>query len=232
MHLFYLPHIDEDHAALPDEEAKHALRVLRLKNGDEVKVTNGTGIMYRARIEELSQKKCALVIISREVVPSPSPVLHLAISPTKNTDRLEWLLEKATEIGIQVFTPLLCDHSERRVQKTDRLLKIAIAALKQSQQAWMPEIREAVSFKDFIREQRTGQKFIAHCREGHRRPLQNSYSPGQDAVIMIGPEGDFSEKETEAAIQEGFQPVSLGEKRLRTETAGLVALHTLVLLNQ
>ncbi len=232
MHFFYIPEIDINNPTLPEEEAKHAVKVLRMKEGDQLRITNGRGLMLDAEIASIASKSCTLKVISSEKVRKPSPERWLAVAPTKNADRLEWLLEKATELGITGLVPILCERSERKVQKTDRLQKIAVAALKQSQQAWLPEIPEPISFPKFLEDGFRGQGYIAHCNEGHKRKLAQLYSIGESVTLFIGPEGDFSNNEVMQAIAKGCQPVSLGTNRLRTETAALFALAVVVTIDQ
>ncbi len=232
MHFFYIPTIDIEHPTLPEEETKHAVKVLRMKVGDQLKITNGKGLMLTAEVETIASKSCTLKVIESEEIKKPSPQRWLAVAPTKNADRLEWLVEKATELGITGIVPILCERSERKVQKIDRLEKIAIAALKQSQQAWLPEIPEPIAFSAFLEQEIKGQGFIAHCNEGHKRKLAQLYSIGENVTLFIGPEGDFTDKEVKLALSKGCQPVSLGTNRLRTETAALFALAVVVTIDQ
>ena len=158
--------------------------------------------------------------------------LHIAIAPTKNMDRLEWFVEKATEIGISEITPLLCRYSERKVVKLERINKIIVSAMKQSKKSLLPQLNEMISFNDFIKKcEGHDNCFIAHCYNQNKQSLSQLYLKGNDATIVIGPEGDFSEEEVESALKNGFSPITLGESRLRTETAGIVACHTIQLLN-
>ena len=232
MHIFYTPDI-QNSPELPEEETAHAVRVLRLQPGDEVMLTDGTGNFYRARISLIAHKRCLVDIV--ETVPQPplwSGHLHIAMAPTKNMDRTEWFAEKATEIGIDELTFLNCRYSERKVLKTERIAKILVSALKQSLKARLPRLNEMTDFKTFIQQPFSGQKFIAHCHEGEKTPLKDAVHKGEEVVVLIGPEGDFSEEEVHLAEEAGFIPVSLGPSRLRTETAGLVACHILNLKNQ
>ena len=232
MHIFYTPDIENSHE-LPEEEAAHALRVLRLQPGDEVMLTDGKGNFHRARISLAAHKRCLVDIL--ETLPQPplwSGHLHIALAPTKNMDRTEWFAEKATEIGIDELTFLNCRYSERKVLKAERIAKILVSAVKQSLKARTPRLNEMTDFKTFIRQPFQGQKFIAHCHEGEKTPLKDLVRKGEEAVVLIGPEGDFSEEEVRLAEEAGFIPVSLGPSRLRTETAALVACHILNLLNQ
>lgn len=232
MHVFYTPDIAQRHE-LPEEEAAHAVRVLRLQAGDEVTLTDGKGNFYRAEITTATNKRCLVQIL--ETLPQETlwnRHLHLAMAPTKNMDRTEWFAEKATEIGFDELTFLNCRYSERRVIKTERILKILVSAMKQSLKARLPKLNEMTDFNQFISQPFLGQKFIAHCYEGEKRTLQEVLDPEQDALVLIGPEGDFSEEEVQKALQNGFQPISLGRSRLRTETAALVACHIMNLYHQ
>ena len=232
MHVFYTPDI-ETSCEMPDEEAGHCLRVLRLGIGDEVMLTDGKGSFYKAVISAATNKRCQLKVI--EVLPQEkgwNGWLHVAMAPTKNMDRTEWFAEKATEIGFDELTFLNCRFSERKIIKTERIEKILVSAVKQSLKASKPVLNEMVDFNKFISQDFKGQKFICHCYEGEKKLLKEALVPGEDALILIGPEGDFSEEEVVKALSLGFQPVSLGKSRLRTETAALVATHTLNLFNQ
>ena len=232
MHLFYTPDIAERNE-LPSEEAAHAVRVLRLQPGDVISLTDGKGYFYEAEISTANQKRCLVNIRSKAEQPRLwKGHLHLAMAPTKNLDRIEWFAEKATEIGFDELTFLNCRYSERKVIKTERIEKILVSAIKQSLKANKPVLNEMTDFQKFIAREFKGQKFICHCYEGEKPLLKEALTPGEDALILIGPEGDFSEEEVAKAIEAGFQPVSLGKSRLRTETAALVAAHTLNLFNQ
>ena len=225
MHLFYTPDIAHSHE-LPADEAAHALRVLRLQPGDEVRLTDGQGGFYHARISECNRKRCMVEVIEREEqAPLWRGHLHLALAPTKNMDRMEWLAEKATEIGFDELTFLNCQWSERRIVKGERIEKILISAMKQSLKARLPKLNDITDFAQFVKQPVSGQKFIAHCHEGEKTPLRQALQPAQDALVLIGPEGDFSPDEVALAVAEGFTPVTLGNTRLRTETAALVAVH-------
>ena len=232
MHVFYTPDIDTS-CEMPDEEAGHCLRVLRLGIGDEVMLTDGKGSFYKAVISAATNKRCQLKVI--EVLPQEkgwNGWLHVAMAPTKNMDRTEWFAEKATEIGFDELTFLNCRFSERKIIKTERIEKILVSAVKQSLKASKPVLNDMVDFNKFISQDFKGQKFICHCYEGEKKLLKEALIPGEDALILIGPEGDFSEEEVAKALSLGFQSVSLGKSRLRTETAALVATHTLNLFNQ
>lgn len=232
MHLFYTPDI-LTHPELPSEEAQHCIRVLRLSQGDEITLTDGKGCFYKAEITAVSGKRCMVAITETITQERLWPChLHIAVAPTKNMDRNEWFAEKATEIGVDEFTFLNCRFSERKVIKTERIEKILVSAMKQSLKARLPKLNEMLSFDTFIQQDFKGQKFIAHCYEGEKPLLKDMVRKGEDALVLIGPEGDFSREEVEKAIAKGFIPISLGKSRLRTETAALVACCTLSQANQ
>lgn len=232
MHLFYTPDILKNNE-LPEEEALHCIRVLRLSIGDEVMLTDGKGSFYKATISACSNKRC-LVKIMEQIPEKKAWIahLHLAMAPTKNMDRIEWFAEKATEIGFDELTFLNCRYSERKVVKNERIEKILVSAVKQSLKASVPVLNEMIDFDKFISQDFNGQKFIAHCYPGEKPLLKDLIRRGEDVLVLIGPEGDFSEEEVEKAIKSGFQPISLGRSRLRTETAALVACHIMNLINQ
>jgi 16S rRNA (uracil1498-N3)-methyltransferase len=232
MHLFYTPDILKNNE-LPEEEALHCIRVLRLSIGDEVMLTDGKGSFYKATISACSNKRCLVKIL--EQIPEKKAWiahLHLAMAPTKNMDRIEWFAEKATEIGFDELTFLNCRYSERKVVKNERIEKILVSAVKQSLKASVPVLNAMIDFDKFISQDFNGQKFIAHCYPGEKPLLKDLIRRGEDVLVLIGPEGDFSEEEVEKAIKSGFQPISLGRSRLRTETAALVACHIMNLINQ
>ncbi|MCD8287567.1 MAG: 16S rRNA (uracil(1498)-N(3))-methyltransferase [Porphyromonadaceae bacterium] len=231
-HIFYTPDIAVT-KELPEEESHHCVKVLRLAEGDELLLTDGAGFFYRASITSAHPKHCVVEILETiPAAPSWPFNVHIAIAPTKNMDRMEWFVEKCTEIGVNAITLLRCRFSERKELKTDRLRKIMISAMKQSQKAVCPQLREMTDFIAFVKTPFAGEKYIAHCQAGDRRLLSEIYPAGHDAVVLIGPEGDFSPEEVQSALSEGFSPISLGESRLRTETAGVVACHTLHVLNE
>ena len=232
MNLFYAPDILKNNE-LPEEEAQHCVRVLRLNAGDEITIMDGKGNFYTAEITAATNKRCMVSI--KETVHQENPWkchLHIAMGPTKNMDRNEWFAEKATEIGFDELTFLNCRFSERKVIKTERIEKILVSAAKQSLKATLPKLNDMTTIDKFLKRDFKGQKFIAHCYEGDKPALKDILKPGEDALVLIGPEGDFSEEEVKKAIDHGFVPVSLGKSRLRTETAALVACHTMNLLNQ
>ena len=237
MHLFYTPGINSEIYSLSEEESKHAIRVLRLATGDAVQLIDGKGNLYEAQVADDHPKRCTIRVTDvKKEFGKRDFFLHIAMAPTKNMERTEWFLEKAVEIGIDAFSPLHCEHSERVTVKTERLLKIAVSAMKQSIKAYEPVIEETQSFGAFLKyaEDFGGQKFIAHCyREDAAPPLlKNIYKQGSSAIVMIGPEGDFSLSEITQARKAGFEAISLGKSRLRTETAALAACHTINLINE
>ncbi|RNC87240.1 MAG: 16S rRNA (uracil(1498)-N(3))-methyltransferase [Winogradskyella sp.] len=233
MQLFYNPDISEnDNTIVFDkDESRHIVKVLRKKVGDSLNITNGKGWVFTTELTLAEQKHCTGNIISKEKHNKRTYKLHLAVAPTKMNDRFEWFLEKATEIGIDTITPLLCDHSERKVIKTERFEKIIQSAMKQSLQYYMPELRPLTAFKDFISQDITGQKFIAHCEDTERKSLKSVIEPNSDVTILIGPEGDFSTNEIKQATANSFVPVIIGGTRLRTETAAIVACHSIAFYN-
>jgi 16S rRNA (uracil1498-N3)-methyltransferase len=234
MQLFYNPTISAttDSFFFNKEESKHIIKVLRKKDGDIFHVTNGLGFLFTTKITLASDAKCTVEIIKIEQTEKPNYTLHLAVAPTKMNDRYEWFLEKATEIGINEITPIICDHSERKIIKTDRFDKIILAALKQSNQLFLPKLNEPMTYSEFIKQEFEGQKFIAHCEETDKNLLKQVVQPNQSVTLLIGPEGDFSVKEIDLALQNHFIPVSLGNTRLRTETAAIVACHSVAFVNE
>lgn len=233
MHIFYTPDISGTTYTLDETESKHCIRVLRLEKGDEITLVDGRGGFYMARIDDPNPKRCTVAVVKSEQNYGERRFqVHIAIAPTKNIERIEWFLEKATEIGIKRVIPLLCRYSERKEIKNERLEKVMVSAMKQSLKAYLPQLDVLTKFKDLINQPFDGQKFIAHCEEQQRDLLKNLLVPNQNYLILIGPEGDFSTDEIEMALNTGFRPVSLGESRLRTETAGVVACHTFNLLNE
>ncbi|WP_412463732.1 16S rRNA (uracil(1498)-N(3))-methyltransferase [Flavobacterium mekongense] len=234
MQLFYNPNINEKATSFvfDKEESKHIVKVLRKKEGDILFVTNGLGFLFTTEITLASDSKCTVKINTFEHQEAPKYHLHLAVAPTKMNERYEWFLEKATEIGIQEITPIICDHSERKVIKTDRFQKILESAMKQSLHYYLPKLNDAILFKDFLKKEFSGQKFIAHCETTDKKSLKNELQIQKDVLILIGPEGDFSVKEIQLALEQHFIPVSLGQTRLRTETAAIVACHSAVFKNE
>ena len=234
MQLFYNPNLSPESKSFvfDREESKHIVKVLRKKNGDNLFVTNGLGYLFKTEITLASDSKCTVAIVSFQRQEPLPYQLHLAVAPTKMNDRYEWFLEKATEIGITAITPIICDHSERTQLKLDRMEKILQSAMKQSLHCYLPKLHEPVSFKEFVKQNRDGQLFIAHCEETDKKSLKSQLQTRTDVTILIGPEGDFSTKEIQTALENKFVPVSLGNTRLRTETAAVVACHSVAFTNE
>jgi len=236
MHRFYCPDI-ADTLTLGEEDSKHCVKVLRMGEGDTIEVVDGNGNLYTCRISMAHPKRCAIEVLDKEQQPPHwGHRIVLAIAPTKNLDRIEWLVEKCVEMGVDRIIPLRCHNSERTVLKTERLKKIMVAAMKQSLKATLPQLDEMTSIMDVIAEGVEGTRCIAYCdamlpRE-QRRGLPRVYRPGSDVMVLIGPEGDFSPEEVQAATAAGFVPVTLGESRLRTETAGLMAVASIHAMDQ
>ena len=234
MQLFYNPDITENTTefSFNKEESKHIVKVLRKSVDQTLQITNGNGWLFTAQITVADIKNCVVQIINKKLQVKKNYSLHLAVAPTKMNDRYEWFLEKATEIGIDSITPIICDHSERKIIKPERFEKIIQSATKQSLNCYLPKLNPAIAFKDFIKQDFSGHLFIAHCEETDRKSLKNELIAKQDITILIGPEGDFSVKEIEQALQSHFIPVTLGETRLRTETAAIVACHSVTYTNE
>ena len=233
MFLFYTPDIATT-LELPQDEAAHALRVLRLTEGAEVMLTDGKGSFYRAQIDMISGKRCYVRIVE---TTTPEPLwqghLHLAMAPTKNMDRMEWFAEKATEAGIDRVVPLKCAHSERKELKTERLRKILVSAMNQSLKTTLPQLDEMTKFETLVKADFDGQKFIGYCDDAlPRKSFVKEYKPGSNVLILIGPEGDFSPQEVELAMNHGFVPVTFGDSRFRTESAALFGVNAVHAINQ
>jgi 16S rRNA (uracil1498-N3)-methyltransferase len=230
MAIFYTPDILTD-LCLSEEESVHCIRVLRLGEGDVIDLIDGRGTFYKARIVQAHPKHCMVEIL--EVIPekADSYFAYIAVAPTKNFDRIEWFVEKATEVGIGGFHFIASRYSERKNLKLERIDKIVVSALKQSMKALKPEIGELTEFKKFVTRPFEGQKYICHCNPGEKPLLNNLCQPGTPVLVLIGPEGDFSPEEVSMALQNGFKAVSLGDTRLRTETAAFVAAHIVQLKN-
>ncbi len=230
--IFYAPNIESSPYVLSEEESAHITRVMRLKVGDPIILVDGRGGYYDAVIVGLHPKRCEVEIKQMQQEYGKRPYrLHIAIAPTKNIDRFEWFVEKAVEIGIEEITPLLCIHSERKTINEERLQRIAVSAMKQSQKAYMPILHPVTRFDQFIQQAKQGSRYIAYCLEGEKSSLSDLYKAGEDAVILIGPEGDFSVEEIEMALQSGFEGITLGNSRMRTETAGVVVCHSIYFMN-
>lgn len=230
MNLFFLHETSQNH--LSADESRHAVKVLRLVTGDEIVLTDGKGNLYTARLSKSDPKACGFEITSTSPIPRRSFSIHLAISPTKNSDRMEWMVEKCVEIGLEKISFVLCKTSERKSMNIERVEKIAVNALKQSQQAWLPMVAPMIPFEKFIGKQTEMQKFIACVDEKNPNHLAQLATPKSDYLVLIGPEGDFTKEELAMAISFGFQKVNLGPTRLRTETAGLFSVTALNILNQ
>lgn len=234
MQLFYNPTIDEttESFSFDKEESKHIIKVLRKKDTDILFVTNGLGLLFETEITLASDNKCTVKIIAVEKAAASKFHLHLAVAPTKMNDRYEWFLEKATEIGVHEITPIICDRSERKVVNKERFEKIILTAMKQSNVLFLPKLNEATTFKEFIKRKNKGVQLIAHCEETDKKSLKSVLKSNENVTLLIGPEGDFSEKEIALALENKFMPVSLGNTRLRTETAAVVACHSVIFVNE
>jgi len=226
MQLFFTNNTEKEFT-LSSEESKHICKVLRKKEGDTLNFTDGKGNLLIVEITTADSRKTRVSIVKKQQKEKQHNYhLHIAIAPTKNMDRFEWFLEKATEIGIDEITPIICSRSERKVIKTERCNRILLSAMKQSLKYHLPKLNEAISLNDFIKQDVEGAKYIAHCEEGNKIELREEKKV-EKTTILIGPEGDFSPSEIEMALQNQFKAVSLGTGRLRTETAGIVAVHTI-----
>ncbi len=233
MNIFFTPNISGKSYTLNENESKHCIRVLRNNVGDKLTLTDGRGGWYLARISDANPKKCKVEVEEHiSAHEKRDYYLHVAIAPTKNTDRFEWFLEKATEIGIDEITPLLCENSERKQLKPDRLEKVIVAAMKQSLKAYLPKLNNLTNFEALIKSQESGSKYIAHCSQGDKVHLFNLLKPAGRVLILIGPEGDFSSQEIELALANDYTPISLGSSRLRTETAGVSAVQIVNVVNE
>ena len=234
MHVFYTPDIVSDEYVLNEDESKHCIKVLRLNIGAEVYLIDGVGGLYKAAIVDQTKKNVELKVLeATHNYNKRNHRLHIAVAPTKNIDRLEWFLEKATEIGIEEITPIICDRSERRIVKEDRLIKVVTSAVKQSLQAYHPIVNPQINFPDFLKIENTTNKMIAHCiDESSRQYISQIAEPHQNYTILIGPEGDFTPIEIDLALQSGYKPLTLGNTRLRTETAALAACFEVNYLNR
>lgn len=233
MHLFYTPDLSSSTYTLNEGESKHCIRVLRLTIDEIIYLIDGKGGFFKAKIVDSHPKKCKVEIVeSIKEKGKLNYFLHIAIAPTKNIERLEWFIEKATEIGISEITPVICSNSERKTLKIERLEKIMVSAAKQSLTAYMPILNNPVSFNDFMKINFDGEKYIAHCVDNKKQLFKNSYIIDKPALVMIGPEGDFSDTEISLAMENNYKEISLGNSRLRTETAGIVACNFVSILNQ
>lgn len=233
MHVFYTPDVTSLSYTLNEEESRHCSKVLRLGLGDIIYLIDGRGGLYKAQISAVSKKHVQLAIIDQQSeYGKRNHHLHIAIAPTKNIDRLEWFLEKATEIGIDEITPIICERSERKIIKEDRLEKVITAAVKQSLTAYHPKLNAVSSFSELMALEPIGHKLIAHCMEGEKPYINQLVGQHESYLILIGPEGDFTATELGSALQNGYKPVTLGNTRLRTETAALAACFEVNYINR
>lgn len=233
MNLFFSRKIDDHSIVLTDDEAKHCTKVLRKVVGDEIHVIDGNGNLYMAKIVSVGKRDCVCEIVSKtERFGSHNYYVRMCVAPTKNIDRFEFFVEKAVEIGVDEIVPICCENSERKVVKQDRIERIVLSAMKQSYKAQMPVISEMTDVKEILSTAFSGKKCIAHCEEQQKQLLRDVVVKGEEITILIGPEGDFSIKEIELATQNGWLPISLGESRLRTETAAIAAVHTVEVMNE
>ena len=234
MQLFYNSEIKNGDSTFffDKEESKHIVKVLRKKESDKIFITNGLGYLFESEIILASEKKCEVKIIKETFQQPDTFYTHIAVAPTKMNDRLEWFLEKATEIGIHEITPIICDRSERKVINRERFEKILLTAMKQSNVLFLPKLNQAISFKEFIKNKKEGLQLIAHCEETDKKSLKSVLKTNENVTLLIGPEGDFSEKEIALALENNYSPVSLGNTRLRTETAAIVACHSVIFANE
>lgn len=236
MHIFYEPEILNNDGLLNEDESRHCVKVLRHSKGDSIQIIDGKGSRMTATIIDASPRACRVKAVSQETATPPLQKCHIAIAPTKSSDRFEWFLEKSTELGIDRITPILCRQSERKQIKPQRLERVITAATKQSLRLWRPQLAPMQSLKDFLQTELSQKnRFIAYCEEKDRKELIDELKhvvKDEEILVLIGPEGDFSREEIEMAIKTGFTPVSLGVNRLRTETAGIAACMTIKLMQQ
>jgi len=234
MHIFYSRLFNDNICELDPNESAHCIRVLRLKKGNSVNIIDGNGNLYEGIISDPDPRACKITLTHTSGnFEKKSYKLHIAISPLKNQERFEWFVEKSVELGIDQITPLICRNTEKPAIKKDRINKIIISAMKQSLRAFQPVMNTETRFQDFIKMGLAGRRMIAHCyNDIHRDSISDAYSRGYDAIIMIGPEGDFTREEVSQAISAGYVPIHLGHSRLRTETAGLSACHSIYFINQ
>ena len=230
--LFYQPAVEGGVLNLTPEESRHCIKVLRKRKGDRIDITDGRGHLYAARIVNSDSDKCTFEIESARFIPTSRYSIHIAVSPTKNADRMEWMTEKCVELGINELTFIHCQRTERKVLNTERIERVALSAMKQSQRVWLPVINGLKPFREFAEVDRPGfSKYIAHVDSSNPELLYQLAKSNGHYLVLIGPEGDFSTDELEAATRAGFKSVSLGSARLRTETAGVAACHILNLIN-
>ncbi len=225
MQLFYDASINSQTQVveLGPEESKHITKVLRKTAGEILTLTNGHGYLFKGKLISVGPKKCLAEIIEKTPCPAPLYQLHMAVAPTKLNDRYEWFLEKALEIGVHQITPIICERSERKVVNMQRFEKVLLAAMKQSLQSYLPKLNPAIPFKKFMEQEKKGAQFIAHCEQGTKHFLKDRLMDAKDITVLIGPEGDFSTPEIKLALENGYEPITLGKNRLRTETAAIMA---------
>jgi 16S rRNA (uracil1498-N3)-methyltransferase len=214
---------DKSQFILSEDSSRHIAQVLRMKNGDKISITNGQGKILTAEIINTDKKKAEIKVLSETIISPANYNIAIAISLIKNNNRFEWFVEKATEIGVSTIIPMICKRTEKNHFREGRIRSIAISAMLQSGQAWLPQISSPVKMDEIMKDKEYSQKFIAHCMKEERKDLTDVADKKSSKIILIGPEGDFTEEEIRTAIQRNFIPVTLGETRLRTETAGLVA---------
>ncbi len=230
MNLFYQPAIAQGILRLDPDESRHAIKVLRLRSGDTIELTDGYGFLYQAIVQEANPKECSFTIVEKKEIPSRDFTIAIAIAPTKNMDRTEWFIEKAVEIGIDKIHFLMCENSERKTVNQERIVKITVSAMKQSGQSRLPYVSGLIPFTEII-SQTADQKFICYVDASNPDLLKTMANPKKNYLVLIGPEGDFTKEEIELAIDHGFKKVSLGPNRLRTETAALTACQVLNFIN-
>lgn len=230
MPFFYHPAIDSSAKdfSLDEDTSRHVVQVLRMQAGELLQLTDGKGNIFTTRIADAHKKKCTVELTGEIITRDRTSNIHIAISPVKNTSRLEWFLEKATEMGVASIIPLICHRTEKQHFRYDRMKNILVSAMLQSQQAWLPELQEPIAFAKYIPGNTTSQRFIAYCIDDENRQPLVQFQPFNDALVLIGPEGDFTEDEVKLALEQGYRPVTLGSTRLRTETAGMLAVGLMV----
>ncbi|RYY08201.1 MAG: 16S rRNA (uracil(1498)-N(3))-methyltransferase [Sphingobacteriaceae bacterium] len=233
MYLFYVPNLDTTNCFLPEEESRHCVKVLRLQKDAQIEIVDGKGNFYHAKITSADPRKTQFNIFqTQQEFGKRNHYLHIAVAPTKNIERLEWFIEKATEIGIDEITPVLCHHSERKIINHERLNKVITSAIKQSLKAYHPQLNQLTTLSSLIKTPTDAQKWIAHCADGEKVSIKEALFPQKKYLILIGPEGDFSPQEINIALENGFQAITLGNSRLRTETAALEACFEVNFINR
>ncbi len=231
--MFFVDELESEIVTLSAEESRHCAKALRKKTGEKILLTNGKGMLAKGVILDAHPARTNVTIVSQKKVESErSFYLHMIVAPTKNMDRFEWFVEKATEIGIDEITPVVCAQSERNIVKTERLKRIMVSAIKQSQRTMMPKVNPVIHYFDLMKKEFAGYCYIAHCTAGEKVYIKDHYPKGSAVTVLIGPEGDFNQPEVELAQEKGFVAISLGENRLRTETAALLSCTELNLINR